>query len=429
MNTPIYDFLKKYADNKTMRLHMPGHKGKALSKLHTYEYDITEIKGADSLFEADGIIAESEKNTALLYNTVRTCYSAGGSTLCIQAMLTLMKQENRRVIAVRNVHRSFIAACALLDIQPLWLFPDYAEGILSGEFPFAQAEEMLKINEHACIYLTSPDYLGKTADIKKIAGLCHRYNAVLLVDNAHGAHLVAMGNHPIQLGCDMCCDSAHKMLSALTGGAYLHIANPVYAHKAKAAMSLFGSTSPSYVIMASLDLCAEYISKKLTEDTKRIIPELETLRKRISSRYNIYIGEPFHLTLLCNGSDLAGQLRKYNVECEYYDDDCIVLLFSPMNTAQEIQKISDILMKCDPVPAVNKGYIEFVQPKTAVSIREAVMCGYETVAVEESLGRICAGVNVPCPPAIAVAVSGEIINENCIKIFKRYGILFVNVIQ
>lgn len=429
MNTPIYDFLKKYADNKTMRLHMPGHKGKALSKLHTYEYDITEISGADSLFEADGIIAESEKNTALLYNTVKTCYSAGGSTLCIQAMLTLMKQENRKVIAVRNVHRSFIAACALLDIQPLWLFPDHAEGILSGEFPFARAEEMLKSHEHSCIYLTSPDYLGKTADIKKISKLCHRYNAVLLVDNAHGAHLTAMGNHPIQLGCDMCCDSAHKMLPALTGGAYLHIADPVYARKAKAAMSLFGSTSPSYVIMASLDLCAEYISEKLTDDIKRIIPELERLRKKISSRYNIYTGEPFHLTLLCSGSDLAGQLRKHNVECEYHDNDCIVLLFSPMNTAREIQEISDILMKCDPAPALNKGYIEFVQPETAVSIREAVMCRYETVAVEDSLGRICAGVDVPCPPAIPVAVGGEVINENCIKIFKRYGILSVNVIQ
>lgn len=429
MNTPIYEFLKKYAENKTMRLHMPGHKGKSLDKLRTYEYDITEIKGADSLFEANGIIAESEKNTALLYNAVRTCYSAGGSTLCIQAMLTLMKQESRRVIAVRNVHRSFIAACALLDIQPLWLFPDRSEGILSGEFPFIKAEEMLKSNERTCIYLTSPDYLGKTADIKKISELCHRYNAVLLVDNAHGAHLAATGNHPIQLGCDMCCDSAHKMLPALTGGAYLHIADPVYADKAKAAMSLFGSTSPSYVIMASLDLCAEYISKKLKEDTKRIIPELEALRKRISSRYNIYIGEPFHLTILCNGSDLAGQLRKYNVECEYYDDDCIVLLFSPMNTVNDIQKISDILMKCQPLPAVNKGYIEFAQPKTAVSIRDAVMCEYETVAVEDSLGRICAGVDVPCPPAIAVAVSGEIIDENCIKIFKRYGILFVNVIQ
>lgn len=429
METPIYDFLNKYATSDTIRLHMPGHKGKSVSPLSSFEYDITEITGADSLFESTGIIAQSERNTAKLYHTVETCYSTGGSTLCIQTMLALIKQENRTVVAVRNIHRSFLTACALLDIQPLWLYPNYSGGILSGEFPFDEAEKLLEQYENSCIYLTSPDYLGKTADIRKISNLCRKYNAVLLVDNAHGAHTIATGTHPALLGADICCDSAHKMLPALTGGAYLHIMNPKYKNKAKAAMSLFGSTSPSYLIMASLDLCAKYISEKLEDDVKSAICALNEFKKRISKKYKVYLGEPFHLTIICNGNNLAKQLRNCSVECEYFDDDCIVMLFSPLNTAKEILKIADILEKCSPLPPTNSLTFEAPHLTVAMTVREAVLSDYEAIHVDESNGRICAGVNVPCPPAIPIAASGEVINENCIKIFKRYGILNVNVVK
>ena len=166
MNTPIYDFLKSYMEKSGLRLHMPGHKGRGFSPLIPYGMDITEISGADSLFEADGIIAQSEKNASGIFGTVRTCYSAGGSTLCIQAMLAMMKQENRNVIAVRNVHRSFLAGCVLLGIEPQWIYPEYSCGILSGEIPLDKLEKMLSETENACVYLTSPDYMGKTADIK-----------------------------------------------------------------------------------------------------------------------------------------------------------------------------------------------------------------------------------------------------------------------
>lgn len=429
MNTPIYDFLKKYSACGSLRLHMPGHKGKAFFDIKAFEYDITEINGADSLFEASGIIAESENNTAKLYGTAKTCYSAGGSTLCIQAMLALMKQENRTVIAVRNAHRSFIAACALLDIQPVWLFPKHGEGIISGEFPFDDAEKVLSEYKNSCIYVTSPDYLGIMADISEISKLCHKYNALLLVDNAHGAHLIASGQHPMQLGADICCDSAHKTLPALTGGAYLHLADTRYADNVKNAMSLFGSTSPSYLVMASLDLCVKYISERLESDSRTAAAALAELKRRIGGRYDIYGGEPFHLTLLCDGDDLAFQLRAYGIECEYSDKSCIILLFSPMNTTEEISETADILMKCFPKAASYKNGINFPKLKSALSIREAVLCKYETISAKESLGRVCAGVNVPCPPAIPIAVSGEVIDEECIELFARYGISKVNVVE
>ena len=290
-------------------------------------------------------------------------------------------------------------------------------------------EDKLKRTENSCVYLTSPDYLGKTADIKEISKLCRKYNAVLLVDNAHGAHTAFTGTHPIALGADMCCDSAHKMLPALTGAAYLHIGNERYGDRAKSAMSLFGSTSPSYLIMASLDLCNRYISEQIAEDINTTMSAIGDLRKRINGKYTVYNGEPYHLTLLCNGNDLADQLREKNIECEYSDNNVIVLLFSPSDTPEEIKYIADMLMECVPQKSENTYITDFPVMEKAMSVREAALSEFESIDVDKSAGRICAAVNVPCPPAVPIAVSGEIINENCIKIYKNYGILKVNVIK
>lgn len=428
MKTPIYDFLQNYIDSNTLRLHMPGHKGRNIADL-SYAMDITEISGADSLFDASGIIKESEKNAAKLFKTVRTCYSAGGSTLCIQAMLAMMKRENRNIIAVRNVHRSFLTACVLLGLEPDWIYPEYTAGILSGQIPMDILEDKLKRTKNSCVYLTSPDYLGKTADIKTVSALCRKYGAVLLVDNAHGAHTAFTEGHPIALGADMCCDSAHKMLPALTGAAYLHIGNERYADKAKTAMSLFGSTSPSYLIMASLDRCNSYISEQIDDDIERSMTEIVNLRKMISEKYTVYDGEPYHLTLLCNGNDLANQLREKNIECEYCDSNVIVLLFSPSDTPKEIKYAADMLMECVPQKPENTYITDFPIMEKAMSVREAALSDFENIDIDKSLGRVCAAVNVPCPPAVPIAVSGEIINEKCIKIYKNYGILNVNVIK
>ena len=248
MNTPVYDFLIQYAERDPVRLHMPGHKGRfgapALQCATTL--DLTEITGADSLFEAEGILAESERNAASLYGTAYTFYSCGGSTLCIQTMLLLMKQQGRAVLAARNVHRAFLNTCVLLDLPVQWIYPRESDGILSGTYDLADFEAALQQQTRpACVYVTSPDYLGRMADIAGLAELCHRYHAKLLVDNAHGAHLAFLPwrCHPIQLGADYCCDSAHKMLSGLTGTAYLHVRSDidVEPERVRDAMAMFGS--------------------------------------------------------------------------------------------------------------------------------------------------------------------------------------------
>ena len=156
---------------------MPGHKGYCPDNCGfscAYAYDITEIAGADALFEADGIIAQSEANAAKLFGTAKTLYSAGGSTLCIQAMLALTCKSGDTVVAVRNAHRAFINACVLLDLDVEWVYPVYENGsVISGTVsPESIEAAVLSAGSPACVYITSPDYLGRTADIKAISDIC-----------------------------------------------------------------------------------------------------------------------------------------------------------------------------------------------------------------------------------------------------------------
>ncbi|MBQ9897889.1 MAG: aminotransferase class I/II-fold pyridoxal phosphate-dependent enzyme, partial [Ruminococcus sp.] len=401
METPIIDFLEKYAAGDVLRCHMPGHKGRPVpggAEL-PFALDITEIHGADSLFEADGIIAQSERNMSSLYGSAETVYSAGGSTLCIQAMLALMKQEGRVVCAVRNVHRAFLNAAALLGLEVRWIMPDFPEGILSGVLDLKKLEEELsRCSVPACVYVTSPDYTGRLADIAGISAICRKFGMPLLVDSAHGAHLAFFAEplHPIQLGADLCCDSAHKMLPALTGAAMLHTSRAEYAGRLKQAMSLFGSTSPSYLTMASLDLCTRYISERIRSDISRDTEYISKLRTELSGRLIFAEGDPFHITVRAaqsgfSGTELARLLRERGVECEYADSDIVVLLMSPMNGEADYERLGKALAGAAGAAQKRKSAPETVTlelPVQVMSIREAAFAPSEEIDAEAAEGRI-----------------------------------------
>lgn len=445
MNTPVYDFLRHYSKSDTLRCHMPGHSGNPPFKelyddfAAMYKYDITEINGADSLFEAESIILESEKNAARLYGTGAVLYSAGGSTSCIQAMLGAMKLENRRIIAIRNVHRAFLNACALLDLDVKWIMPDYTNGILSGVINLGDVEAALAKTPNACLYVTSPDYTGRLADISALAELCCKYNALLITDNAHGGHLhfFEKSLHPIALGADMCCDSAHKMLPALTGAAMLHVSDERYKDVLRQSMSMFASTSPSYLIMMSIDLCNKYIAERISHDVAANLWYIHNFRRSFTDSLVFAEGEPFHITIKAaesgyNGSELAEYLRRNGAECEYADADTVVLLMSPLNKSEDYARLKEYLRNAlNTAEKKVRRSIEIppILPKKAMSIRRAAFAPCEEIPVDHAEGRICASVKVPCPPAVPIVASGEIIDKNCINIFKSYGISSVIVVK
>lgn len=414
---------------------MPGHKG--VDFLKCEGGDITEIEGADSLYEASGIIRESEENASELFGC-KSFYSTEGSSLCIRAMMYLIslyaaeKGEKARVLAARNCHKTFISSVALLDIDVCWL--NFSGGYLSPEISPEDIEKALLESEekpHA-VYITSPDYLGKIADVKKIAEVCHKYGVLLCVDNAHGAYLrfLSKSMHPVDLGADIVCDSAHKTLPVLTGGAYLHISDNApksFAENAKESMALFGSTSPSYLILQSLDRANEYITDGYTEKLKKLADILSVLKERLcNAGYSFYGDEVTKFTLECKkygyyGYEMAEILREKGIVCEFFDRDYLVLMFTPEICGGELERLENVLLSiekrekiCEKAPLVS--IFERV-----ISIREATMSPCETLPVEKCEGRVLARLGVSCPPAVPIGICGEKITREMIEAFKYYG--------
>ena len=407
METPIADFVRRYADSGMVRAHMPGHKGKPF--LGCEALDITEIQGADSLYEAEGIIRRSESYAGELFGSGRTVYSTEGSSQCIRAMLYLALtcgNGSRTVVAARNVHRAFVYAAALLDFEIVWLWPERSTSLCSCPVSPDTLERTLAElpAPPAAVYLTSPDYLGGMADISALAEVCRKHGTLLAVDNAHGAYLrfLEPSCHPLDLGADLCCDSAHKTLPVLTGGAYLHISRAAPAslrESAKTAMAMFGSTSPSYLTLASLTAAGWQVEP--------------------SDPLRLTVRDPAGMT----GGQLANRLRENGVECEYADLDFLVLMLTPENRAADIERLVYAIGTNDavyaPAPQLT---LPLARGERVCSVREALFAPRETIPAARSLGRVCGAPTVGCPPAIPIAVSGEQIGPEALELFRRYGV-------
>jgi Arginine/lysine/ornithine decarboxylases len=311
----INSFLRQYTPS---RFHMPGHDGRE------HPFDITEVTGAGDLYSTSGLIAQSEQ-AASRFNGVHTSYSAGGSTLCIQTMAALLKEKGvTKIAAYNDYHVALKNACDLLGIELI---------------------ETQTLSDVDALWVTSPTYLGKISDIKKIAEQCKKQGIYLAVDNAHGAHL--FDNHPMLLGADLCNDSAHKTLPCLTGGAFLHIRED-FASKfaAKDAMLRFGSTSPSYLILASLERASEYLKTSAQKDFTKLAQTYAALNE-------IAVSHGFHpqeeqnditkFVLRKNnmtGAEILKSLHKHKIEPELVGENYVLLMLSPFNKKKDYKRLN-----------------------------------------------------------------------------------------
>ena len=576
--------MQGYTASGISRFHMPGHKGAAGGGWFRNSFpwtdffagDITEIQGADSLYEASGIIRESEENASFLFGTACTVYSTEGSSQCIRAMLALVTDmfpqrhfaaapvsgqpdtavfldhmssfpahpitqpsthsadpvpsrpvtqyfadlagpasdrpviqpsahsagpsfDRPVILAARNVHRSFITAAALLDLDVVWLYPEEDNcSLCTCKVSPEQVRDALSrmTVPPAAVYITSPDYLGNLLDIKGIADAAHEFGVPLLVDNAHGAylHFLETPIHPMDLGADICCDSAHKTLPVLTGGAYLHISKSALLRtsaaspddtdsispamssdlieNARRAMSIFGSTSPSYLILGSLDLANKMLSEIFDDAIRVCTVRILALKAYLNDIGWPVIGdEPLKITIHASacgytGYELADILRANKIECEYYDPDYLVLMASPCNTEEDFEKLEHAFESVrirhhddDPAysddiygssskspamfaskvsgnPAMSTNIVSgsqvistnIVSGNPVMSIREAMFSSSELIPVDEAAGRICCDSGLACPPAIPPVICGEIISPEAICILKYYGISSIRVV-
>lgn len=445
-NTPLKRALDEYIRQDYARLHMPGHKGASTSLFgELMAYDVTEVEGTDSLFEDDGPLKELEEIFTRLYDTKGTVMSAGGSTLCIQAMLRMVAKKEGRILAGRNIHAAAVNAMALLGLEPVWVYPNRKqEERLIGEISPDAIRSVLEKEKQAgtldslcAVYVTSPDYFGVMSDIRSIAQIAHEYALPLLVDNAHGAHLHFLKEeyHPMQLGADLCCDSLHKTMPALTGAALLHTSDAKYCPQMKGAMSVFGSTSPNYLIMLSMDSTAAFLMQDGAERIQQTVTRCEELRQKAREKGFVLPQhcDPMRLTLPLAGTGWDAQnfrklLRKHKIMEEYLSDSGCVLLFSPFNREEDFKRTEALL---DEVLIQNQPFTAFpiVPSEKVMSLREAFLSPKESVPVEKAEGRIAAQVKITCPPGIPLVMPGERLHKEIIKILKNSGIFVIDVVK
>lgn len=303
-------------------------------------------------------------------------------------------------------------------------------------------------------------------DIAGLAAVWQGAGRALLVGNAHGAYLHFLpggSRHPIALGAAMCCDSGHKTLPVLTGGAYLHLGPdaPVQDEATvRNTLNLFGSTSPSYLILQSLDQCNAVLAGDYRARLAGCCAALEALRKALNETAAAHGAvlplalpgdppdrEPLKLTLDaaalgCSGQALAEVLRQHGIECEYADPRYLVLMFTPENPPQDYDRLREAITACctarplgsAPAEEDTAGNFadlarELAEKDPRCTIREAILAPQEVVPAEEALGRVCAMPTVSCPPAIPIVVSGEMVSREAVTLMKRYGVANVAVIK
>lgn len=439
----LYETLINYKNLNRISFHTPGHKNNCRALEQLFALDYTELDDTDSLFEASGPILKSEEYAAKIFGAQRSLLSAGGCTLCIQAMLKLVASSGGNVICSRVIHKSAINTMALLNLNPIFInqTQDLETSFLKPITP-SDVENALKsaAEKVAAVYLTSPDYFGVISDIEGISKICKKYKVPLLVDNAHGAHLgfLPANQHPIHLGADLCSDSLHKTLPVLTGGALLHINNEEFVKSAKSAMALFGSTSPSYPIMASLDLCLEWIKKEAKSAYEKLIKKLEPIKSLIKEKGILSpIGkvDPTRISLNIKSAGLTGvecatHLKKHGIEPELYTDDFVVLIATPFNKDEDFLSLEEALRDLE--VGTSKSLSKVFKGEHCcykMSLNEAILSKSEVVSTHNAKNKICAETVCQCPPGIPILIPGELITSQHIDFLLDCGILFLEVIK
>lgn len=424
MSTPLYDALRDYAAQNPARFHMPGHKGRPLPAPELAglpAIDVTEIPGTGNLYEAGEPFDSTQTLWADIFGFDHCQFLTGGSTMGIHTGLTLFCKPGDQVLIDRGCHRAVYNALALLDLEPVFLErPWRTEDNLVAPFSQEDVEKALENHpEIKTVCITSPTYAGMLSNVAGISKQVHKRGGKLFVDGAHGAHLPFLGVDAFS-GADGVVVSAHKTLPAM-GQTALLFTNGVDPEQVRRTAALYGSSSPSYPMMASMDLARQWLLDH-PEDYLRATARVADLRKKFPSLGEGVFCDPARLTIkVKDGPAFARTLEGMGVYPEMEDGGHVVFIVTASDREEDLDRLEraleqlrDQMGDCVPLPAPP-------MPERALSPRAALFSSTETLSLVDSLGRVAACQLAPYPPGVPVVAPGEVISKKELSYFREIG--------
>lgn len=445
---PIVEAMQRFYEKQPSSFHVPGHKHGALSELprafkDVMKFDYTELAGLDDYHHPEGSIKEAQELLAKTYGASHSHFLVNGSTVGNLAMVYATCGEGDLVLVQRNAHKSIFHALELVGAQPVFLTPEWDErSHTPTHVNLMTVKEAIKhFPEAKALILTHPTYYGVTSSImKEVIELAHSHDIPVLVDEAHGAHFIAKGNFPksaLEMGADVVVQSAHKTLPALTMGSYLHIqSNRVSAQKVNRYLRMLQSSSPSYLLLASLDDARQYIGSYVQEDYQhfsktrtQLVEGLKTIR----SLEVVEVDDPLKLLLRLpkhTGYSFQMQLEREGIYVELADPQQVLLILPLLKARHQFpfaeyrMKIKAAVERCSKQlrDKVDIDYSHDLQALSslAVSYKQLSDAEVEWVPYTQTSGRISAGMVIPYPPGIPLFVRGERITTNKLKMLADY---------
>ena len=440
--TPLVDALKNFDKISPAYFCIPSHhRGKGASSSFTevfgktvLKYDLTETPLTDDLHEADGAIKEAESLASELFGSDRTFFLVNGTTCANEAMIISSVCEGEKILVARNCHKSVLMGVIISGASPVYIEPEIS-GVFSAFGSISPEKVELAFKNHPDIkafILTSPTYYGIGSDLQKIADICHSHGALLLVDEAHGSHFAFSDKLPktaLSCGADMVSQSTHKTLNSMTQSSMLHVKGSlVDISKVDAALKIVQSTSPSYILMASLDAAIQNAALNGRTAVCRMLDITSYIRSALSSidgvscPENVDGNEVFSFDktrIIFSVKGISGfslseiLLEKYNICCEMADNYNVVSIIGSSDSYEDADRLINAVKET--AATVNSGKIkEFSlppMPPIAMTPRKAFFAKSTRTNFKDSVGKVSAEMIAPYPPGIPVIYPGEVITE------------------
>ena len=414
MKDSLTQKLTRYSKTK-IPFHMPGHKRVFKNSPIPYHIDITEVDGFDNLHDPSGVIKETADLAKELYSSVEAYPLVGGSTCGILAGIYSLTRDNKNILIARNCHKSVYNAAEILDLNVHYVLPEMYDNGIWGAVSAEKIEELIKLNNIGTIVITSPTYDGVISDIPAVFEVCKRNGAYLLVDCAHGAHLFDL--HKI---CDICVMSLHKTLPSLTQTAVLNVfSDRVDTALVRHGLSIFETSSPSYILLASIDECLRYMldsrdaCSKLLNNLEVFYEKTKTLKNLIVTHFD----DPGKIIIFTHDSkSLEDLLSEEKIEIEMSSTNYVLLIATVCDTKRTLNTLLSALIKIDKKIGGKheKKEREFVLPKKALSVKDAILKSGELRDIHDSLGKISSEYVWAYPPGAPVLVPGEVITKEVV---------------